>query len=130
MAHEEAFFVVIGVDEPASDAVGVIAADFTGVGVEDVDSVDLDRDLVSIGREYLDIGLAENDEEVSFAGVLQVIGHGEGGVPSRLKDWDAAELVEIGGARVVAERTGDKHVETGVPGFASGLNQIRPGDGS
>ena len=30
----ETFFVVVGVDEPAGDAVGVVAADFAGVGVQ------------------------------------------------------------------------------------------------
>ena len=30
MADEEAFLVVVGVDEPAGDAVGTVAADFTG----------------------------------------------------------------------------------------------------
>ena len=34
MPHEEALFVVVGVDEPACDAVGAIAAHFTGVGVD------------------------------------------------------------------------------------------------
>ena len=41
VAHEEALFVVVGIDEPAGDAVSVVAADFTGVGVEHVDAVTL-----------------------------------------------------------------------------------------
>ena len=42
VAHEEAFLVVVGIDEPAGDAIGVVAADFAGVGVEDVHAVDSD----------------------------------------------------------------------------------------
>lgn len=42
VADEEGFFVVVGVDEPAGDAVGAVAPDFAGVGVEDVNAVDLD----------------------------------------------------------------------------------------
>ena len=33
VADEEALLVVVGVDEPAGDAVGVVAADFAGVGL-------------------------------------------------------------------------------------------------
>lgn len=36
MADEEAFFVVIGIDEPAGDAFGSAGADFAGVGVKNV----------------------------------------------------------------------------------------------
>ena len=49
VADEEVFFVVVGVDEPAGDAVGAVAADFAGVGVEDIDAVDSHLDLVVFG---------------------------------------------------------------------------------
>ncbi len=39
VADEEAFLVVVGIDEPAGDAVGAVAADFAGVGVEYIDAV-------------------------------------------------------------------------------------------
>ena len=45
VADEEAFFVVVGVDEPAGDAVGAVADDFAGLGFEDVHAVDLDAQL-------------------------------------------------------------------------------------
>ena len=64
MADEEALFVVVGVDEPAGDAFGAVAADFAGLGVEDVDAVDLDLVLVGFERGQGDVGLAEDDEEV------------------------------------------------------------------
>ena len=52
MADEEALLVVVGVDEPAGDAVGAVAADLAGVGMEDIDAVDLDADLaVRLGQE-------------------------------------------------------------------------------
>ena len=34
MADEEAFFVVVGVDEPAGDTIGAVADDFAGLRVE------------------------------------------------------------------------------------------------
>ena len=36
VADKEAFFIVVGVDEPAGDAVGAVADDFAGLGFEDV----------------------------------------------------------------------------------------------
>ena len=45
VADEEAFFVVVGVDEPAGDAVGAVADDFAGVGVEDIHAVHLHAQL-------------------------------------------------------------------------------------
>ena len=38
MADEEAFLVVVGVDEPAGDAVGAVAAHLAGIGMEHVDA--------------------------------------------------------------------------------------------
>ena len=76
MADEEALLVVVGVDEPAGDAVGAVAADYAGVGVEHVDAVDLDLDLARLGvvvldRDDLDVGLAEDDEQVALAVFLR-----------------------------------------------------------
>ena len=48
VADEEALLVVVGVDEPAGDAVGAVAADFAGVGMEHVHTIDLDLDLVGL----------------------------------------------------------------------------------
>ena len=49
MADEEAFFVVVGVDEPAGDAVGTIAAHLASIGVEDIHAVDFDGNLACGG---------------------------------------------------------------------------------
>jgi hypothetical protein len=43
VADEEALFVVVGVDEPAGDALGAVAAHLAGAGMEDIHAVDLDR---------------------------------------------------------------------------------------
>ncbi len=107
VADEEAFFVVVGVDEPAGYALGAVAADFAGVGVEDVDAVDLDADLagfaVCAGVEDGDVGLAEDDEEVALAGVLEVAGHVQAGVHAGFQHGDAAEFAELGGHGIVVE---------------------------
>ena len=89
MADEEAFFVVVGVDEPAGDAFGTVAADFAGVGVEHIHAVDLDAYLSVFGFENVDVRFAEDDEEVALAGVLEVVGHVQVGVHARLEHRDA-----------------------------------------
>jgi len=43
--NEDAFLIVIGVDEPAGDPFRSIASDFSCAGVEDIDPVDLDLNL-------------------------------------------------------------------------------------
>ena len=48
VADEEALLVVVGVDEPGGDALGVVGADVAGVGIEDVDAVDLHADRPSL----------------------------------------------------------------------------------
>ena len=42
LADEEAFFVVVGVDEPAGNTVGAVADDFACLGLEDIHAVDCD----------------------------------------------------------------------------------------
>ena len=72
VADEEAFFVVVGINEPAGDAFRAGADDFAGLGFEDVNAFDVDADLVLADRLDVDVRLAENDEEVAGAGVLQL----------------------------------------------------------
>lgn len=62
MADEEGFFVVVGVDKPAGDAVGAIGADFACVGVEYVYAVYLDLVATIFGVENIDIRFAEDNE--------------------------------------------------------------------
>lgn len=71
MADEEGLLVVVGVDEPAGDAVGAATLDLAGLGLEHVHTVDLHLHLIALGDD-LDIRLPEHHEQVSSAGVLQV----------------------------------------------------------
>ena len=130
MTDEEAFFVVVGVDEPAGDAFGAVAADFTGVGVENVHAVDLDLNLAAFGFKDVDVRLAENDEQVALAGVLEVVGHVQVSIHARFEYRDAAKFVELGGMSVVVEGAGDEHVETGVASLAGGSDQVGTGNGA
>ena len=84
----------------------------------------------SAGVQNLDVRLAEDDEQIALAGVLQVVGHVQVGVHARLEHGDAAELVELGGVGVVVEGAGDQHVEAGVARLARGGDQIGARDGA
>ena len=135
MADEEVLLVVVGIDEPAGDAVGAIAADLAGVGVEDVDTVDPDLELlgfatVSLDREYVDVRLSEDDEQIPLAGVLQIAGYVQVGVHARLEVRNAAELLELRRVGLVVERAGDWHVEADIRRLPGGSDQIRTRDGA
>ena len=78
--------------------------------------------------EDVDVRLAEDDEQVALAGVLQIVRHVQVGVHARLEHRDAAELVELRGVGVVVEGAGDQHVEAGIARFAGGRDQIRARD--
>ena len=50
VADEEALFVVVGVDEPAGDAVGAVAEDFAGLRFENIHAVHLHAQLAVLLR--------------------------------------------------------------------------------
>jgi len=77
-----------------------------GLEVEDVDALDAHLDLVGTGGLDDDVRLAEDDEEVARAGVLQLAGHVKVGVNPGLEDRDAPGPLELGGVSVVVEGAG------------------------
>ena len=104
-------------------------------GVEDIHAVDLHLQPVGLavgagGGFDVDVGFAEDDEEVGLVGFLEVVGHVQVRVHAGLEDWDAAELVELGGVGLVVEGAGDQGVETRFGGFAHGTHKVGSGDGA
>ena len=95
MPDKEALFVVIGVDEPAGDTLSAIAADLTGVWMKHVHTVHLHHNLAVVCIQDVDIRFAEDDKQVTLAGVLQVIGHVQVGVHTRLEYGNAAQLIKL-----------------------------------
>src|ERR1043166_2196993 len=75
VADKEAFLVVIGVNEPARDPIGVIADHLAGLWLEDVHTANIDLDLALLSIQNLDIRLAEYCEEISLPGILEVLDH-------------------------------------------------------
>ncbi len=128
--HEEALLVVVGVDEPTGDTVCAVAADLAGVGMEDVHPVDPDPELTVTRVEEVDVGFAEDDEEVAFSRVLEVVGHVEVGVHAGFEDGNAPQPVELGSVGFVIESAGDQDVETRLCGFAGGFREIGTRDGA
>ena len=58
MPDEEAFLVVVGIDKPAGDAVGVVAADLAGAGVEHVHALYAHAKGAVLLLDLLNVGLA------------------------------------------------------------------------
>ena len=95
MPHEEAFLVVIRIHEPAGDAIGIVAAHLAGIGMEYVHAVDLDLNLPLVYGQDIYIRLAEDDEEVALAGILEIVGHVQVRVHAGLEHLDAPQLGEV-----------------------------------
>ena len=115
LPHEEAFAVVVGIDEPAGDVVGIITADLTSGGVEHVHTVDPHLDLIRLGLwtcglQDVDIRLPEDHEQVAFAGVLEVLLHMQIRVHACLQDGQVAELAELGGVVLREEELNLRYV--------------------
>ena len=95
MADEEAFFVVVGVDQPAGDTVGTVAADFSGVGMKNIDAVDFDLYLPVFCIDNVDVRFAEYNEEIALTGIFEIVGHVQVGVHSGFENGNAAKFVEL-----------------------------------
>ena len=130
VADEETFLVIVGVDEPAGDPLSTVAADLAGVRVEHVHAVDLDLDLIVGGVKDVDIRLAEDDEQIPLAGVLEIVGHVQVSVHPGLEHGDSTEFVEFRRMGVIVEGAGDEDVKTGVTGLTGGMNQVGAGNGA
>ena len=122
VADEKTLFVVVGVDEPAGDTLGAVGSDIAGLGMEYINPVDLDPDPPILGLQDVDIGLPEDDEQVTLSSVLQVVRHVQVGVHAGLENGDLAKLAELGGMGFVVERTCNQHIEASIPGFPRRLN--------
>ncbi len=70
MADEEALLVVVGIEEPAGDALRPVAAHFAGVGMEDIDAENFHLELAVGCGQDLNIGLAEDNEQIALPRVL------------------------------------------------------------
>ena len=90
MTDKEAFFVVVGVDEPASNLIGVAGADITRLRMKYIDSVDVHLNLPTLYLVDVDVWLAEDDKQIACSGVLQRICHVEVGIHPGFEDGDAS----------------------------------------
>lgn len=124
MPHKEVLFVVVGVNKPAGDAVGVIAAHLTAEGIEYVYSVDLNLYLLILGVKNVDVRLPKDDEAVAVTGVGEVLGHMQVGVYPGLEHIGPSQLLKLIGMGVAAERTGDEGIQAGVCGLAGPMQSM------
>ena len=128
MTNEKAFFVVVGIDEPAGDAVGSTGFDFARLGTKYIYAVYFDLDLVGLLGDF-DVGFSEDDEEIACSSVFQVA-HMEICVHAGFEDGDATELGEVGGVGIEAEGTGNQNIKACVACFTSCRDEIWTGDGA
>ena len=103
-----------------------VAADLARRRIEDVDALHVHHQTSIVLVQNLDVGLAEDDEQVALAGGLELAAHVQVGVHARLEHRDASELAELAGVRLVVEGAGDEDVEAGIAGLARGLDEVRP----
>ena len=75
MAHEEAFVIVIRINEPAGNPFGAIAANLSGIGVEDVHAIDLDLNLAVFGFPEINVRFTKDHKQIALAGGLEIIRH-------------------------------------------------------
>src|SRR5258708_13297125 len=115
MPHEETLFVVVRIDEPASDTVCSVAPYFTRAGIEDIHPVDLHPDPPIPLIEHRDIGLSEDHEQVPLAGILEFVRHVQIGIHPRFQHRNPPELAELRRMRLIVERTGYQHIEIRIP---------------
>ena len=78
----------------------------------------------------VDVRLAEDDEEIALAGVLEVAGHVQVGVHLRLQDRQRAELGDFRGVRVEGEGAGDQGVEARVHRLARRGDKVDAREGA
>ncbi len=75
VADEEAFLVIIGIDEPGGDAIRVVRTDVAGIGIEHVDAIYLNPDGFAAIIQDGDVGFAEHHEHIAAASIFQLGGH-------------------------------------------------------
>ena len=130
--HEEALAVVVGVDEPAGDIVGAVAAHLTGRRVVDVHALEGDLEIAGHvhGRD-VDVGLAEDHEEVAGAGLLeQFVTHAQVGVHARGEHLQCTVALRLlGDVWVEREAAHDQDVVTHAEhGFLGGFLDLARSD--
>ena len=130
MADEEAFLVVVGVDEPGGDVLFAAGADFAGFGVEDVNAENLDDDLAVVIELPHDIGFTKDDEQVPCTGVFQLLRHMKVGVHLGFQDRQGAKFCQFRCVRIEIKTASNERIETGVERFTGCRRQIGSGDSS
>ena len=80
--------------------------------------------MPSFSWDEFDVGLTEDDEEIAFAGVLEILGHVEVCVHAGLEHGDAAQITKLRRMRLIVEGAGDQHIESGIARLASRSDEV------
>ena len=107
---------------------GPTRLDVAGLRFEHIDTFDLNPNLVRADLLDRNVRLAEDDEQVAGAGVLQFAGHVQIRVHPRLQDRDAADAVEFRRASIEVKGAGDHHIEPGGGRLTRGVDKVRARD--
>ncbi|MCY1371508.1 hypothetical protein D9M69_586580 [compost metagenome] len=92
--------------------------------LEHIDAIHLYADR-SVGLwQQRDVRLAEDDEEIALAGVLEVFGHVQVCVHARLEHWQLAKLGKFSAVGFEVEGAGNQYVEPGISRFTRRCHQV------
>src|SRR5579883_1174411 len=128
MPDEEAFLVIVCVDEPCGDVVLAAGAHFAGLGVEHIDAQDLNDDFAVLVEIPFDVWFAEYDEQIARTRVLEFVGHMQLGIHLGLEDRQRPQLVEFGRMGLEVEAAGYQRVEARIQRFARSGGQVGAAD--
>jgi hypothetical protein len=130
VTYKEALHVLVSIDEPTCNAVGSVTDHFAGLWFEDIYSVDSYSNLSVRVGDQVDIWLSKDNEEISLAGVLEILCHMQIGIHPGYENGHVPERVELGGVGFIVECTGDQDIETCISRFACSRNEVCAEDGS
>ena len=126
MTNEETLLVVVGINEPAGDAFGPVAADFAGLRIEYIDAMNLHLNLPVFRLLSSMSGSPKTTNKLPVPVFFNSSAMCKVCIHSCLQHRDATELVEFARMSLEVEGAGDKHVKARISGFAGGLDEIGP----
>lgn len=88
MANEETFFVVVSTDELAGNFIGITGFDLTGLGMKDINPINLHPSQPIIYFGDVNVGSSKDDKQVPCSSIFKRICHVEIGIHLGFEEGD------------------------------------------